>query len=481
MKRLLSLLLPLLAALTLCSTVWAEEDTAPAIGVDTDGIYGAHGSNLYLGNWKSHPILWRVLSTNGSGGTYTDAQGQPVVQEDAIFLLTANLIETGALDNTRVQPGDPFVFDYLKFSSRNEWCPQFFSDTFNAGEQLAILNTSKAKDGAVVLVESTGLLLTKEKSPALENDKVFIPSAEELCTEAYGFAAAPAAQDRKRDAIPFDKEYARMYFVRSELNYETQGGMMGCILENSGGQVAIAPMAWWLPGFNYFRPATNLNAARIVLNTAVEGGKTETQGLAAVAADGPRDAARKLTLLDDSRSNFSVSTATVTNGTAVFTYENASVGGNEYLSALICDGEGRVLYYGWLEALTDETGTSGTVELDVSGLPLSNGNTLYVFNEQCNGLTYTDYSSPLRPVTLKYPQSENLQPEPSEPETPQPEDPRPETAKSRRLPSQNPQPENTGDNIDSPKTADAGIACYFAAAALTSLWGAAYIATNKRR
>ena len=495
MKRALMGLLPFLLALSLCTTAWAVPDTVPAVGVGTDTVYGAFGSNLYMGNWKGNPILWRVLSTSGSGGTYTDTEGQAVDRGGAVFLLTANLIETDALDYKR---GYPYPgFDYMDSYARKEWCPKFFNDTFDPGEQLAILYTSKTTDGAVFPAEGYSLPLTKEKSPALENDRVFVPSVEELCTEAYGFAAFSSTEDVKRSAIPLGKDSERYYHLRSELNYELVGGSVGIIYENGIGQMGPAPIMPWLTFTMYYRPATNLDAARVVLNTAVENGKPEAPGLTAVA-DKARDANRKLTLREEARAAFSVSEAVVTSGKAVFTYENAAVGAKEYLSALLCDGDGRVLYYGWLKALTEATDTSGTIELDVSALPLSGGNTLYVFNEQRNGGTYTDYSSSLLPLTLKYPAPEpppsTTPPTPEPPPSTTPPTPEPPPSTTPPVPEPPPSPTppaperpsrhtpvkvgGTEEKTASPQTADPGVALY-AVFAVASAAGAVRVARRR--
>ena len=503
MKRALMGLLPFLLALSLCTTAWAVPDPVPAVGVGTDTIYGAFGSNLYMGNWKGNPILWRVLSTSGSGGTYTDTEGQAVDQGGAVFLLTANLIERDALDYYR---GTPYPgFDYMESYARKEWCPKFFNDTFDPGEQLAILYTSKTTDGAVFPAEGYSQPLTKEKSPALEDDRVFVPSVEELCTEAYGFAAFSSTVDVKRSAIPLGKDSERYYHLRSELNYELMGGSVGITYENGIGQMGPAPIGPWLTFTMYYRPATNLDAARVVLNTAVENGKPEAQGLTAVA-DKARDANRKLTLREDARAAFSVSEAVVTSGKAVFTYENAAVGAKEYLSALLCDGDGRVLYYGWLKALTEATDTSGTIELDVSALPLSGGNTVYVFNEPLNGGTYTDFSSSLLPLTLKYPAPEpppgtpgTPEPPPGTPTTPEPPpgttppapEPPPSTPSTPEPPPSTtpPAPEkpsrhttvkvtDAAEKTASPQTADPGVALYAVFAAVSAA-GAVRVARRR--
>ena len=114
----------------------------------------------------------------------------------------------------------------------------------------------------------------------------------------------------------------------------------------------------------------------------------------------------KLTLLDSTNhAGFNVTTTdvstTTAGGSVSISYEGATVGANEYLSAMITSGSGEnetVLYYGRLKQLT--TGeASGTQEIAIPAL--SEGTyTLRVFNEQYNGDYNMDYASDFKNVTL---------------------------------------------------------------------------------
>ncbi len=165
------------------------------------------------------------------------------------------------------------------------------------------------------------------------------------------------------------------------------------------------------------RPAFNLNLNSVLFTSAAVGGKIPAangggnQG--AVGADAifeiPTSTTSewKLTLLDQSRSSFSVTDTTAAGkpgDTITLNYTGATVGTNEYISAIIADSSG-ALYYGRLKNITADAEASGTVELKIpSGLAAGNY-TLNLFSEQYNGganddTKLTDYASAFDTLTL---------------------------------------------------------------------------------
>ena len=107
----------------------------------------------------------------------------------------------------------------------------------------------------------------------------------------------------------------------------------------------------------------------------------------------------KLTLID-TRSEFDASLATTTvapGGELAVSYSNAETGTNEYVSAMLCDGDGNALYYA---SLTPDNSGSGTWNMTLPD-DLPNGScTLMVFSEQQNGDKKSDYASPAKEYTL---------------------------------------------------------------------------------
>ena len=117
----------------------------------------------------------------------------------------------------------------------------------------------------------------------------------------------------------------------------------------------------------------------------------------------------KLTIKDDAHANFAISECSATKDGVSVTYKGAATGSKEYVSAIIQNSSGDITYYGRIKNCTGSGDASGTVTINTTG-KLSDGDTLYVFNEQMNGATPpspaldTDYASALQKVvpTKKY-------------------------------------------------------------------------------
>ncbi|MDR3086206.1 MAG: SH3 domain-containing protein [Christensenellaceae bacterium] len=147
------------------------------------------------------------------------------------------------------------------------------------------------------------------------------------------------------------------------------------------------------------RPAMKINSADVILTSSIVGGKSNAsvglpfQPLASLGS------AVKFTLLDaynaatnpgglrlELRGPASQSGATLT-----FSYQNATTGSNQYLSAvLVPQNSDEVQYYG--KFLNVASAASGTLSIPVSGVAQGNY-TLLVFNEQVNGDNFSDFAS----------------------------------------------------------------------------------------
>lgn len=160
-------------------------------------------------------------------------------------------------------------------------------------------------------------------------------------------------------------------------------------------------MGDWGDNPSAVRPAMNLTTTgnNILFISAAEGGKP-SGGLKAISQD-YTGSDWKLTLLDSSRSGFSVSTTAVSTtdhgGDIEITYSGAQTGDNEYISVLLKDSAGNPTYYGRSAALT---AASGTVTVPVAAGLTAGEYTLYVYNEQYNGDKMTDLASDLKSIPL---------------------------------------------------------------------------------
>ena len=174
------------------------------------------------------------------------------------------------------------------------------------------------------------------------------------------------------------------------------------------------------------RPAFNLDTSKVLFTSSAIDGKrsASTMGgvLTAVPVATPTGTSHhapaiklmewKLTLLDNAvgsgRESFDVSTAAVSTttqgGSVEIAYSGAKVQAAatapEYLSAMLADSAGKVLYYGRLKNIASSTDASGTQSIAVPVGLAAGDYTLKIFNEQYNGDYKTDYASAMKDVTL---------------------------------------------------------------------------------
>ena len=390
-KRLLSILLMCCMVLMLLPTAVFAEGGAKAIQPGPDGIHGYNTesgySYIYYGTWRDSPIKWRVLDTKANTGA-----------ADALFLLTDECLYP--------LPGDLYAC-YIRFNPANKlnrhlWkdstLQDWFKNTFYSGENSAFTSAECALIPATTQAGSVYLYKAPSDPSyfppmqfqicALEAEYVFAPSIQDIMNAGYGFID-PAS----RIAGPINSSgRGTRYWLRS---FETSEELPFLIGEDASLMGDSSR-----DNLSAVRPAMNLSTAgnNILFISAAVGGK-RSGGLAEIPAYTGNE--WKLTLLDSSRSGFSVTTANLSaytrGGTVKIGYTGAKTGANEYISAMILDAAGNPAYYGRSSAaLTDE---NGTAELTIPALA-EGTYTLKVFNEQYNGDKMTDLASAFADVTL---------------------------------------------------------------------------------
>lgn len=358
-------------------------ETDKAILPGTSGISGYDSQNsydyLYYGQWEDAPIQWRVLDDQTNTG------------EEGLFVLSEGCLGTGNWGNIPFDDTNP-KSNAWQGSDAQAWCNTLYTDHFTAGEQGAVLATTKSDDA----YDSTSTAFHPSFA-AVENilngDKVFFLSAQEAETAAYGFT-----DDASR--------VARYQNVRNGL-WWLRSPLVG-LAADSAGYINGGGFTYyqWVASDNMARPAFNLDSDSVLFTSAAVGGKVSQGTISPIAAYTGNQ--WKLTLLDDTRSSFTAKATAKQGDTITISYDNAVTGANEYLSVMIADADGSYTHYGRILHLDGTTnGASGTVNLDLSGLDLS-GKTLYVFNEQYNGganddTKLTDYASALVPISLADP------------------------------------------------------------------------------
>ena len=394
-KRLFSLLL--ICCMVLCllpaqAQAQAEGAAAGAAAIrsGTDGIHGYNTesgySYIYYGVWRNAPIKWRVLDTKANTG----AAG-------ALFLLTDECLYPlpGGLYACYIQfnPADKSNRHLWNDSTLQDW----FKNTFYSGENSAFTSAERALIPATTQASSVYLYKSPLDPPnfppmrlqicALEAEHVFAPSIQDIMNAAYGFTDSTSRIAGPSNALGTGTRYwLRSYEISEQLPFFVGYDASLC------GDWGDNPSA--------VRPAMNLTTTgnNILFISAAEGGKP-SGGLTKLADYTGSD--WKLTLLDSSRSGFSVTTTSVSTtnygGDIQIEYSGAQTGDNEYISVLLKDDAGNPTYYGRSAALTE---ASGTVTIPVAAGLTAGDATLYVYNEQYNGDKMTDLASDLKSIPL---------------------------------------------------------------------------------
>ena len=314
---------------------------------------------VYFGqNQENKPAAWRVIGYDGNG--VTSAQGD-------ITLLAANnmgLSKFGA-SNAYADSALKEAIDAL-------------ADKLTAKETDAVEKRTLASgnydeentDGVAGSAVSNAVFwpLSSKEANAVNNDLRVVDPEHPGWASSYWWLRSP------------DEDYSTAFVAgRGEVRY--YGGY------STSKEFGV-------------RPAFDLNLDSVLFASAAVGGKPDG-GLQPVSPNYTGNE-WKLTLYDSKRNDFSRTTwevsASTKGGTVEISYTDAKTGANEYISALIFDDVGNVIYYGRSNASLTEK--DGTAQLTIPAGFAEGTYTLKVFNEQYNGDRKTDLASGFADVTL---------------------------------------------------------------------------------
>ena len=381
MRKITSILLAFVLALTLMPTAWATEGRSNIL-LGTSGLEGAGVDHIYFGTYIGEPVEWRVLDTSTNIGS------------EGLFLLS------DAVQCRTTQ-------DYIAFdddsnawqgSDAQNWCKAFYngeSAAFSTLEQAAVLATSK-NDAAF----KTDRVSFADSDAILNNDHVFCLSAEEAMNTDYGFT-----NNTLRVAKDIENYSALNWWLRSAdtdedtENNRTAAGMIygGCGYDAYDGMVISD---WIVDEDNDanksagVRPAFNLDKSAVLMTTAASYIKPTTADGTLTSVGTATGNEWKLTLTDSSRSfNVTETAVTATAGSTV-TLNYTGANEDEVVSVLLVSGN-NVLYYGHADITT-----SGKAIVTVPNDLAVGSYTLKVFSEQCNSGNETDYASNVENVVL---------------------------------------------------------------------------------
>ena len=337
--------------------------------VDGQGSYYAPNSYIYFGvnsGNSSTPIKWRVLAADTANDGTTSG----------MFLLSEYLLASDVQFRYNESIDNAYQGSAAQF-----WCGLFLSNrlNFSTVEQDAMLGLVKT-DSA----EDDLYSISWGASSLTATDKLFFLSVQELADYVGNYLAAPGM------AATNTSLSASEWWLRSPYAYVRTA--VGTVFKDGNVRYSSAQNYWAA------RPAFNLDLNAVLFTSAAEGGKSDVLVDSNLTEVGTGSTEWKLTLRDTSRSfNASASNTLVRVGeNLTVTYSGAGTGEKEYVSAMIADNSGNILYYGRIA----QNSANGTASVAIPSDLTTGTYTLKVFSEQYNGDYKTDYASEFQDITL---------------------------------------------------------------------------------
>ena len=371
-----------------------NDNSGKEIVSGTAHITGAMESNIYFGNyWQSvksedatdsnkEPVKWRVLANDGSLFVVSDQNLDCVEYNSSAETVT-----------------------WEECTLRKWLNSKFLDKAFTTQEQGAVLESLVVnEDGA-----------KGSEAGADTYDKVYLLSIYEVIDPELGFPTDWKAKGGTRVALNTEYTKSKRALTNPDMAgawwLRTPGDAKNAANVFNAGNVFVRG-----GNVNNFifavRPAMNIDTSKVLFSSPAEGGKTSgVPGLEAMKEVGSYTGSDwKLTIKDDTRPVFEASVAgsktILIDGVVKLRYQGASSGVNEYVSAMIEDTEGNILYYGNIvDNTASDAADSGKAAINVPADLMPGKYKLLVFSEQCNGDFKTDFSSDI--VTLDITISKN--------------------------------------------------------------------------
>ncbi len=302
-----------------------EDSSNKALQLGTGSItcYSAADGHdyIYFGEWENSPVKWRVLDDQTNTGN------------NGLFLLSDELIVTHNGGNIGGVEFDDTSNEW-QGSNAQSWCKDFATASFTDTELSSVIKTIKDDEEYTTMgnQEYTSVARTQ----ILNGDQIFFLSLQEATNPDYGFS-----DDSSRIAY-FDEINSFHWYIRSKVDsnitillVEDDGEIQQYVFNISGDAGKhILPV----------RPAFNMDTSNVLFTSAAEKGKITGIGETLSSVADYTGSEWKLTLLDNTRSSFTVddgeakTSAEVgySNWSIPITYSGAQTGENEYVSVLLC-------------------------------------------------------------------------------------------------------------------------------------------------
>ena len=363
-KRILSTLLTLCMLFCLVPTgVFAEGETATgsaAIQLGTDAlsknVNTATAPTVYFGqNQENKPAAWRVIGYDGNG--VAAAAGKTT-------LLAANNMGLS------------------KFGASNAYADSELKEAIDALAAKLTTEENAAVKKRTLESGSYDRANTDCVAGSAVSNAVFWPLST---AEAYA-----VNQDLRVVDSEHPKWASNFWWLRSpgakDLDVASVDGYGN--IDRDGIDISNI---WGV------RPAFNLNSSSVLFASAAVGGKPD--GFKAVPEYTGNE--WKLTIKDSSRKIYASAAKTnlkAGESLSVEYFGAINIGENEYISAMIADSAGNILYYG--HVAHNNQSQSGTANITVPSDLADGSYTLKLFSEQCNGDYKTDYAGEFRNISF---------------------------------------------------------------------------------
>ena len=358
------------------------------------GIQGKQKSNVYFGKYsqsknqgggyKVEPIKWRVLQN-------TDGK---------VFLMADKLLDSQFFDDARHRTWDE--------SNVRAWLNGYGLYS-GAGFINKALSSDEQESVAITVVNTPINIDYGTSGGADTSDRIFLLSYPEVIDPNSGFNSDCTIEDDARKGV-FTDYSASLPAANSECIWtlRTKGedsGLQvtvrgsGAITSLGGIGIGTGDVSSSYP--KPIRPALKVDIGSVLFASAAVNGKQSSDvGPDAMKAAGTFDGKDwKLTVKDADR-GFRISQTEVEcriNDTFTLNYTGAVPGENEYISAMITDQAGAVLFYG---RVAESESASGTVDITVPKSISTGIYDLKVFNEHYYGDMKTDYASEMSNISL---------------------------------------------------------------------------------
>ena len=365
-KRLLPILVAVLMVFAMVLVLSAQEDAAYAAQDDPAVVLGSESVLKDTANTDAAQTVrfaeydWRVIS-------FGDTGNESAKQDGVITLFASDIINSVKFNDSR----DAENANWYKGSNLQDFINGFYNDAFSISE----------KDCVV------------KRTLAVEDFISDWPGSNGVAGEATEGNLWPLST-AEANVLPNSLRSASYYWwLRSPGYFPNDNGLIANVYPNG----TLNTTGTYVDnGSQGIRPAFRLDSDAILLTSEAENGKSADVG--ALTSVGTNSTSPwKLTIRDNTHNKFQIDNIEANGSTLTIDYSKAVPGTDEYVSAIVADASGNVVYYGKLGQVSS---ASGYVTVDVSGKwSLNNGNKLYIFNEQCRNSHKTDYASNLIEVT----------------------------------------------------------------------------------